>query len=94
VSEFLVEAYVSRESSPGQVPAPEEVSGAAAQLTVEGRPIRLLQSVFVPEDETCFYLFQAKSYEEVVEVAARCGLRFERLVEAHSEWTASARAGV
>ena len=69
------------------MPRPEDVSRAADQLTREGQQVRLLQSLFVPQDETCFLLFEAQSKDAVAEAARRCGLRFERLVEAVSNWS-------
>jgi hypothetical protein len=87
VSEYLVEVYLSPAAAPGSMPRPEDVSTAADQLTREGQRVQLLQSVFVPQDETCFFLFEAQSRDVVVEAARRCDLRFERLVEAVSDWT-------
>jgi hypothetical protein len=84
MSQFLVEVYLSQPSSGTGSPGPDDVSSAADHLTRHGRPVRLLCSVFVPEDETGLYLFEAQFPEVVVEVAARCGLRFERLVEARA----------
>ncbi len=92
MSEFLLEVYLSRSTVAAAVPRPEDVSTAADQLTREGRRVRLLHSVFVPQDETRFYLFQAQSSDVVAEAARRCGLRFERLVEAVSDWTQSPEA--
>jgi hypothetical protein len=40
----------------------------------EGAPVRFVRSIFVPEDETCFYVFQASSSEEVNEAARRAAL--------------------
>lgn len=89
MSEFLVEVYLSRVAAGVVTPFAEDVARAADQLTEEGIPVRLLRSVFVPEDETCFYLFQAESSDAVVEAARRCGLRFERLLEATLDWSPS-----
>jgi hypothetical protein len=51
----------------------------------------LQRSIFVPEDETGFYLFHAQSGEAVREAAQRGGLRFERVVEVVvSDWTRKA----
>jgi hypothetical protein len=86
VPEFLVEVYLSRATAATAVPGPADVSDAADQLTREGRPARLLRSIFVPEDETRFYLFQAQSIESVREAVARSRLRFERMVEVTSDW--------
>ena len=92
MSEFLVEAYLSRSAAPAANPRVEDVSRAADQLSHEGKPVELVQSMFVPEDETCYYLFRAQSSDAVAEAARRCGLRFERLIEAVSDWTRSANA--
>lgn len=47
--------------------------------------MRYVRSVFVPEDETCFYLYEAAS-PDVVREAARCaGLGVERVTEAVTE---------
>ena len=82
--EFLVEMYLSRSATPGSAPGTAEVSLAARQLTREGTPVRLLQSIYVPEEETGFYLFQARSAEAVREVVARAGLHVEHISEAIS----------
>lgn len=87
MSEFLVEAYLSATAASVAEPSAEDVSRVADQLTGEGMPVRLLRSVFVPEDETCFYLFQAQSSDAVIEAAKRSGLVFERLAEATWDWS-------
>jgi hypothetical protein len=87
--EFLVEVYLPRSTASSIVPGPADISEAADQLTREGQPARLVRSIFVPQDETCFYLFQAHSIDAVRETAARCRLRFERLVEVASDWAPS-----
>jgi Protein of unknown function (DUF4242) len=78
VSEFLVETYASRFAK--QVTA--DLSLVAEELTREGTPVRFLRSIFVPEDETCFYLVRAASADAVRAAAARSGLLFERITEA------------
>ncbi len=54
----------------------------AEQMTCGGKPIRYLRSIFVPEDETWFHLYEADSPEAVAEASARTGVPFERIVEA------------
>jgi hypothetical protein len=83
VSEYLVEAYLSRAEA--AKPTSNFVSSTAEELTREGRRVRLLRSIFVPEDETCFYLFEAQSGEYVMEAATRSGLEIERVMDAVSE---------
>jgi len=83
VSEFLVEVYATREAATA-VPGSEEVAAAAEQLTREGRHVQLVRSIFVPEDETCFYIFQAQAGDDVREAATRAGLRFDHVRKAVS----------
>ena len=77
--EFLGELYVSREHGVAVENDELRVRAAAAELTREGRPIRFLRTIFVPEDETCFYLFEAGSAGAVQEVGARAALPFDRV---------------
>jgi hypothetical protein len=85
MSEFLVEVYVSRAAAPTARQALEQVRGAADELRREGQHIRFLHSIFVPADETCFYLFEAQSDDAVREAANRSGLLIDRVVAAVCE---------
>ena len=82
MAKFLLELYASRTD-----PAAVEASGsrarrAAEELTADGVPVRYLRWLFVPEDETCFHLYEADRADDVREAARRAGLPVERLVEA------------
>jgi hypothetical protein len=55
---------------------------ASEQLRREGTPVRFVRSIFVPEDETCFYLYEAPSADDVREAARRAAIPVESLVEA------------
>lgn len=50
-------------------------------MRAEGIPIRFLRSIFVPEDEACFHLYEAGSLEAVRTAARRAELPFERIAE-------------
>jgi len=82
MTEFLVELYVSKTNRVAITVEAERFCRAAAELAVEGMPVRLVRSIFVPEDETCFLLVEAATAENVRETARRAALPFERLVEA------------
>jgi hypothetical protein len=84
VTEYLVEVYIPPSSTGHAGPGPEEISRAADQVTREGHPVRLTRFILVPEDETCFYLFDADSVDSVRQAATRSGLTFGRVVEAVS----------
>jgi hypothetical protein len=85
MAEFLVELYVSRRDVAAFTRGAENARLAAEELTRQGTPVRYLHSIFVPEDETCFYLYEAPSVESVCEAALRAALPFDRVSEAVSE---------
>jgi hypothetical protein len=51
-------------------------------MTREGRPVGFLGSVYVPEDEICFFTFAASSASDATLVAQHAGLEPLRVVEA------------
>jgi len=80
MAEFLVELYVSRAGADGADRETRRARCAAAALTAEGRPVRLVRSIFVPEDETCFLLVEADTVAAVHEAASRAAVPFERVL--------------
>jgi hypothetical protein len=81
MAEFLVECYVSRVDAGAVERGAERSRLAAEELTREGLPVRYLRSIFVPEDETCFFLYEADSAGIAREAARRAALPFERVTE-------------
>ncbi len=92
MTEFLVELYVSKTDCDAVTVTLAHLHRAAAQLTVERRAVRVVRSIFVPEDETCFFLVEATSAEDVRETARRASLECERVVEAAAGLTHSERS--
>ena len=90
MTEFLAEHYAPRTTAAAIGHVVDPVRHAAGELTAEGAPVRLLQSIFVPADETCLLLFEAGSIDAVRETARRAGLSFEHVAEVASNvrWTA------
>lgn len=82
--EYLVELYLPSGSS-GPREAARIARSSANAMHREGRRIRFLRSIFVPEDETCFLLFEAASADLVGEASRRAALHYERIVEAIQE---------
>jgi hypothetical protein len=80
--EFLVELYVSRTDTSAVEERSERARRGAEELSREGTPVRYLRSIFVPEDETCFLLYEAGTAEDVEEAARRASLRFGHAVSA------------
>jgi hypothetical protein len=83
VRQYLVELYVSKTGSAGLDDAAGRARAAADELTREGMPVTYLRSIFVPEDETSFYLFEGVSVEAVGEASRRAKIPFARVVAAH-----------
>ena len=85
MAEFLVETYVARADVTGPAKRARRARFVAEQLRREGEPVRYVRSIFVPEDETCFYLFEAPSVDAVFEAARRASLRVDRITETKPE---------
>jgi hypothetical protein len=82
VRDYVVELYVSRADPAGAARGAEQAWLAAEELTREGTAVRVVRSIFVPADETCFLLYQAGAPEHVEEAARRGEVRFDRIAEA------------
>jgi hypothetical protein len=83
--EFIAEQYRSRTETNAAEHGASAARLGAEQLTREGTPVEFVRSIFIPEDETCFYIYKAESIEAVRAAAARTPLRFERVSEAVTE---------
>lgn len=55
---------------------------AAEEMSREGTLVRYQRSIFLPEDETCFYLFRGRLRGGPGRDCTRAGLLFERVAEA------------
>jgi hypothetical protein len=84
MAEFLIEVYAARNDSNAVGCAARRARAAAHALASEGPDVRYVRCIFVPEDETCFYVYEADSVGTVHEVARRAGLAVDRVVEARS----------
>jgi len=84
MTEYLVETYASQEIAKAGVLRVEDVARAADEVSQPGTEVRFLRAIFVPGDETCFYLYESSSAGAVREAAARARLPLERITEAVS----------
>jgi uncharacterized protein DUF4242 len=82
MTEFLVEIYVPRDDPETIEGRAERARRAGEEMTLQGTPVRYLRSLFVPEDETCFMLYEAHALADVREAAERAALAFDRISEA------------
>jgi hypothetical protein len=83
--EFLLETYASRTNPDAVDAGAERARQAAEKLSAEGTAVLFLRMMFLPEEETCFYLYQAASADDVREAAKRAGLPTDNIVEAISD---------
>jgi hypothetical protein len=79
---YLAEAYLSRDGYDDLPEAIARMRRAAADLTSDGHHVRYVRTIFVPEDETCFHLFEGVSVRAVEKASRRAGLSFNRIAEA------------
>lgn len=84
VPEYLVEMYVARSGRAEVEAAARRASRATSDLSRAGRAVRYVRSLFLPDDETCFLLYEAGSIDDVRAAAALAGLPVDRVTEALS----------
>jgi hypothetical protein len=80
----LVELYLPRREEAGLKDAAARARLASEQLTSEGEPVRYLRTIFVPEDEICFHLYEAGAAGLVAMASLRAQNSYERIVRAVS----------
>ena len=81
----MVELYVSR-ADPGAVDRAVQLTRrAAAEMSRLGTPVRFLRSIYVAEDETCFFLYAAESEAAARDAALGCGHPFDHVAEVIEE---------
>ncbi|MEO5965112.1 MAG: hypothetical protein ABIR11_06575 [Candidatus Limnocylindrales bacterium] len=78
---FLAERYRAGTSQADARGESEAARVAAIELSMEGRPVRLIGSLLVPGDETIFSLFGAASPEDVAAVGERSDQPYDRISE-------------
>lgn len=79
---YLVESYLARGRAGERAARDRRARSAAEELTQAAAPVRFTRSMHVPEDETCFYVFDAPSARDATNAAQRAGLNPIRVVEA------------
>jgi hypothetical protein len=79
---YLVETYLARGQAGERAARERRARSAAEALTRERTRVRFERSIHVPEDELCFFVFDAPSGHEAALVAQHAGLDPIRVVEA------------
>ena len=81
MAEYLIETYVARNDTDAVGRGGEPARAAAEELLREGTAVRYLPSIFVPEDETCFLVYEAGSADDVRRATSLAGLPADHVVE-------------
>jgi hypothetical protein len=84
VPSYLVETFLPRGAAGERSARERRARSAAEELTRERTRIRFQRSIHVPEDEICFFVFDAPSSRDAAFVASRAELDAIRVVEAIS----------
>ncbi len=84
MKQFLVEVFTPRASARDLATAERRSISAARHLSGTDGEVRFVRMTYIPEDEMCFFVFDARSSREAALVAQRAGLEPIRVVEAVS----------
>ena len=79
---YLVETYLTRHQAGEHAARDRRARSAAEELTQENMCVRFDRSIHVPDDEICFFVFDAPSGRDAALAAQRAGLDPIRVVEA------------
>lgn len=84
---FLVESFLPRGAAGERQAREQRATAAAEELTRTGTRVEFRGSIHVPEDEICFFAFEAATGGDVALAAHRAGLGPTRVVRAISTLT-------
>jgi hypothetical protein len=84
VPSYLVETFLARGATGERTTRANRARSVAERLTRAGLRVRFNRSIHVPEDEICFFVFDAPSSREAALVAEQAALDPIRVVEAVS----------
>jgi Protein of unknown function (DUF4242) len=79
---YLAELYLSKSAAGDVASATARARAATADAEDDDMPIRCLRSIFVPEDETWFLLYEAPTAAAVKRAVERADLTCAHVVEA------------
>jgi hypothetical protein len=82
VPSYLVETYLARSQAGERAARERRARSVAEELTRDRTSVRFERSIYIPEDEICFFVFAAQSSREATLVAQQAGLDPCRVVEA------------
>jgi len=81
---FLVETYLARGNAGERAARVRRARSVARELAREQTDVRFERSIYVPEDEICFFVFDAPTSRDAALMAQRALLDPIRVVAAES----------
>jgi hypothetical protein len=81
VPSYLVETYLARGEAGSRTDQERRVRSATAAFTGEIRRVSFERSIYIPDEEICFYVLDAPSASHAAEAANRAGLTAIRITE-------------
>jgi hypothetical protein len=84
VKQFFVEVFTARATAGKLATAERRARSAAKRLSSADREVQFVRATYIPEDEICFFVFDAPSGHDAALAAERAGLEPTRVVEAMS----------
>jgi hypothetical protein len=82
VPSYLVETFLARGAAGERQARERRARSAAEAMTREGTRVGFEGSIHVPEDEICFFTFEAASARQAALIAHQAGLEPLRVVQA------------
>ena len=86
---YLVETYLARGDAGGRAAREQRARSAAVELSGHGTQVRFDRTIHVPEDEICFFVFDAPTGSDAAlaaELAQLCPLRVVQAVSSGEEY--------
>ena len=84
---FVVERYRSGSDPDSLRVVAARLTAGALQVSPDGTSVRYLDTIFLPDDETCLHLFEADSEADVRAATRRAGVEVDRIAHAEKiEW--------
>ena len=79
---FVVERYRSNSDPDSLRTVAARLNAGARQVSPDGTSVRYVDTIFLPDDETCLHLFEAASEADVRAVTRRARIEVDRIVPA------------
>jgi acid phosphatase class B len=84
VKQFFAEVFTARATAEKLATSERRATSAARRLSSADREVQFVRATYIPEDEICFFVFDASSGHDAALAARRAGLEPIRVVEAVS----------